>query len=263
MADTKVSNTFAERRAGSSPASGTVNRRPPFPLGRSRAGLVAVLLAGLCALGGPGSARTGSSRPPTTGPTTTLSPAEVVARADALGLLGTWRAGSGSAAGYRMTERAVGGGAPTIAVGRTTRTDGTLVLAAAGRGVVVQAFDIRVDMTGLQSGDALRDQRLRTSGLETDRYRTATFVADAGQRLPDAAASGKDLTWQLAGRLTLHGVSRRVRLPLVAGVRSGRLEIVGSLPVTLADHRITAPSVPGVLVVDPVATFECKVVLFR
>lgn len=262
MADTKVSNTFAERRAGSSPASGTVNRTTPIRSGRNRAVSVALVGAlALCAVL-PGVAQ-GATTVRRSGPTTTLSPADVVAKAEALGLLGAWRAGSGSVAGYRMVERSVSTGVRTVAVGRTTRTDGTITLKGTGSGVVVESFEIRVDTTGLKSDDPLRDQRLRTRGLETDRYRTAIFVADPGQLLPDAAASGKDLTWVPTGRLTLHGVTRRVRLPLVAGVRSGRLEVVGSLPFALADHRITPPGIPGVLEVEPTATFECKVVLFR
>ena len=73
-------------------------------------------------------------------------------------------------AGYRFDEELVSIGANT-AVGRTPDVTGTMTVA----GGAVTAVDVEVDLTTLDSDSDRRDGALRTRGLESDRFPTATF----------------------------------------------------------------------------------------
>src|SRR5207302_3645878 len=96
------------------------------------------------------------------------------------GLDGTWTVdatsgslaeGTSSFAGYRVKEELAGTGANT-AVGRTQNVSGSMTV----DGAAITAMRVTVDMTMLQSDDSRRDERLRTDGLQTDEFPTATFT---------------------------------------------------------------------------------------
>jgi polyisoprenoid-binding protein YceI len=86
---------------------------------------------------------------------------------------------SGTWAGYRFDEELVGIGGNT-AVGRTPDVTGTLTVADGA----VTAVDVEVDLTTLDSDSDRRDGALRTRGLESDRFPTATFRLTEPVTLP-------------------------------------------------------------------------------
>ena len=77
-------------------------------------------------------------------------------------------------------------------------------------------------MVTLTSDQDRRDQRIRSIGIESDRFPTATFELAR----PIALTKKKvDAT----GDLTLHGVKKRVTIPLQVQQSGSTLEAVGSL----------------------------------
>jgi polyisoprenoid-binding protein YceI len=162
---------------------------------------------------------------------------------------GTWTAGSGSYAGYRVHE--VLNGNDVQVTGRTTSVEGTTTIAdgsiTAGK-LTVQVGDIATD-------EAARDSYFRDSALDTSSFPTATFEL-TGPVDVSSALSGDGAAITLPGKLTVHGVTKDVEASAQVGISSsGKAQVVGSIPITFADYGVQAPSL-GFVKVDPKGSVE-------
>jgi polyisoprenoid-binding protein YceI len=166
---------------------------------------------------------------------------------------GTWTIdpGSDSFVGYRIGERLASIGVQD-AVGRTSQVTGTLQI----DGTSVTAVSMEADLASLESDSRQRDGRLRSAGLETDAFPTAGFVLTAPIALGEIPQEGVPLTTTATGDFTLHGVTRPVAIPVEAQLSGGAIVVVGSLPVTLTDYDIVAPTGFSVLSIDESGTME-------
>ena len=158
---------------------------------------------------------------------------------------GTWTITAGSEAGYRVREQLANLPAESDAVGRTTDLTGTITVVEAGDATQLTAGEISIDTTTLTSDEDRRDNRLRTEGLQTDQYPTATFTLTQPVEVPAAAVEGTATDLTLVGDLTLHGVTKSVEIPAQAVLTDGQIQVAGSLTFPLADFEITAPNVGG------------------
>ena len=179
------------------------------------------------------------------------------------GLAGTWRVASGSEAGYRVLEKLVRLPAQSDAVGRTPAVTGTVRVEGSGGSLVATDARFEADLTKLTSDEANRDRRIRTQGLQTDTFPKATFVSTQPIPLPAETATGRGVQVQAEGDLTLHGVTKRVTIPLDVRVTGDKGELTGSLTFPMSDFAIDPPNVAGVVTVDSDATLEFKLVLER
>lgn len=188
---------------------------------------------------GPGS---GSDEP---GAATTAVPATDLAAA--LTPDGTWTvvAMPDRFAGYRIDERYAGETITRTAVGRTTAVTGTMSIGDGTIGPV----RIDADVSSLASDQGERDEVLRTEGLETQRFPTASFELTDALKLGRPATVGEERTFTATGNLTLHGVTRPVSIALQARWNGDTIDVAGSLPIRLADFDIDPPSVPGLVTV--------------
>ena len=143
---------------------------------------------------------------------------------------------SSSFAGYRVQEELAGIGAKT-AVGRTPDVDGSLEL----NGSTVESTDITVDMTTLKSDEANRDGAIRDQAIETAKFPTATFELTEPIDLGSAPKEGQEVSADAKGRLTLHGVTRDVTIPLKAKLEGDTIAVTGSLDIRFADYQIEKP----------------------
>ena len=197
----------------------------------------------------------------------TLTPSEGTTPADesvtADDAAGRWTAAAGSEAGYRVREKLSRLPAKSDAVGRTTAVSGAMTVAASGDRLVARDLRVEVDVSKLQSDESRRDNRIRTDGLETDRFRTATFVSTGEVVAPAHATSGNAFTVDVTGDLTVHGVTRRVTIPVEARLDAASLEVVGSYKFPMSMFDIDPPNVGGIVTVDPDATLEFKIVMTR
>lgn len=175
-------------------------------------------------------------------------------------IAGTWRAAAGSEAGYRVREKLASLPAKSDAVGRSPAVTGTVKVDAAGGSIVASNADFTVDLTKLTSDESRRDNRIRTDGLQTNAFPEATFVSTENITLPAEAVNGQAVKTQARGDLTLHGVTKRVTIPLEVRFTGGKGELVGSLGFPMSDFDITPPSIGGFVTVDPDATLEFKLV---
>jgi polyisoprenoid-binding protein YceI len=169
------------------------------------------------------------------------------------GSIGSFSDFTDSFVGYRVAEQLVNVGA-TTAVGRTPKVSGSLTVS----GTTITAATITADLTALQSDRSMRDGQLHSQAIETDEYPTATFVLAAPIQLDHLPAEGETVSATAVGDLTLHGVMKRVSIPVQAKLSNGVVTVVGSLPITFADYSITPPHSMLVLSVADNGTMELQ-----
>jgi polyisoprenoid-binding protein YceI len=178
-------------------------------------------------------------------------------------LSGRWAVVAGPAdqsttAGYRVVEKVAGGLASDTATGRTGDVTGSVTVA----GTTVTAASFTVNMTTLKSDKSLRDTVLKTVGIQTSKYPTATFTL-ANPVVLSGTTSGKVYEVATRGTLMLHGVSKAVSVSLQYQRSGTGFVVLADVPISMADYSITAPSVAGVVSVDHHGSFEIRVNLAR
>lgn len=176
-------------------------------------------------------------------------------------LAGTWRVAAGSEAGYRVREKLVALPAKSDAVGRSPAVTGSVRIDRSGGALMASDANFEVDLTKLASDRDMRDRRIRTDGLQSNTFPKATFLSTRPVQLPAETASGQAVKASAEGDLTLHGVTKRVTIPLDIRVTGGKGEVAGFLEFPMSDFNITPPSIGGFVTVDPDATLEFKLVL--
>ena len=161
------------------------------------------------------------------------------------GVAGTWNATTGSEAGYRVREQLANLPAESDAVGRTSDVTGSISVEQAGDGAKLTAGSLTVNTQTIASDEGRRDNRLRSEGLQTDQFPTATFTVTQPVDVPAAALAGTPTDVTLTGDLTLHGVTKSVQIPAQAQLVNGTIQVAGSIAFPLSDYQITAPNVGG------------------
>jgi polyisoprenoid-binding protein YceI len=165
--------------------------------------------------------------------------------ATSTGVAGTWNVTTGSQAGYRVRERLANLPAESDAIGRTEDVTGSITVEASGDGARLTGGTLTVDTTTITSDESRRDNRLRSEGLQTDQYPTATFTVTQPVDVPPAALQGTATDNTLTGDLTLHGVAKSVQIPAQAQLVGDTMQVAGSLTFPLSDFEISPPNVGG------------------
>ncbi|MFN8177354.1 MAG: YceI family protein [bacterium] len=126
--------------------------------------------------------------------------------------------------------------------GKTHAVSGTLDVDPAALGDTL-AISVIVEMAKLDTGIALRNRDMRENHLHTDKFPHATFeggkiVEGGGGTL--TAGTTRRVT--LAGKLTIHGVTKDVSVPVDLTWDGAASVTVGSeFTVALADYTIPRP----------------------
>ena len=146
---------------------------------------------------------------------------------------GTWTAGKGSLAGYRVREDFLGPG--NSLVGRTSAVTGQIVVAHDS----VTSASFRVDLTAVTANGKAQPQLAKI--LDTARFPAAAVTLTApiipGSRL----VMNKTFTVKVTGLLTMHGITRAVSFAATVRYSGSLLEAAGSIPVTFSDWNIDVP----------------------
>jgi polyisoprenoid-binding protein YceI len=177
-------------------------------------------------------------------------------------LVGAWTVVSG-VAGYRVRETFLQQNAETDAVGRTEHVTGSLTVDSEAGSMRLVSTQIMVDMTTLKSDKDRRDGQLRGRGIQSDTFPTSTFDLATPVALPADFLAG-DVTLELPGKLTLHGVVKDITIAAQARLEAdGTVVVAGSLPILFADYDIEAPNVAGLIAVQDHGTMEFRVVFAK
>lgn len=176
----------------------------------------------------------------TTPPTTAKSGTPVsgtTAATDKSGSLdGVWKVGSGSTAGYRVKEDLFGQHAE--AVGRTSSVTGSMTIA----GTQVTKGSFTVDMTSVTSDRSQRDGQFQGRIMDTATYPTSSFVLTTPIQLAPVPKDGVIKTYPATGKLTLHGTTKTVTIPLNTKRSGNVIQVQGILTITFSDYNIDNPS---------------------
>lgn len=149
---------------------------------------------------------------------------------------GEWSVTDGTEVGYRVAEML--GGISTEGVGRTQQVEGTMSVA----GTVITDAEFTVDVASITSDSSRRDGQFSGRIMETSLFPTATFVLTEPIEFGAVPADGESITVSATGDLTLHGVTRSVTFDITARIDSGRIGVLGSIPIVFADYDISNPS---------------------
>jgi len=185
----------------------------------------------------------------------------------ASGLAGTWSAGSGSVAGYRVSEQFAGQSSTHEAVARTSEVTGGFVAQETSGGYQLSGVKIAVQLTSLQSVDQVagfnvtQRDRIVQRALDAQQYPDAVFQA-SGVTAPSTIAGGQTVTLQVPGQLTIHGTTKDVMASVRAHTTATGLETAGSIAVTMTDFGINPPQVP-ITTVQPQVTIEFQIELAK
>jgi polyisoprenoid-binding protein YceI len=169
---------------------------------------------------------------------------------------------SGNEARYRVREQLLHHDLPNDAIGKTSAISGGITIAADGA-IDTAASRITIDVTSLKSDQERRDGYIQHRTLETEQYPTVVFVprSVSGAKVP-LPASG-DQSFDVAGLLTVHGVTR----PTVWHVKakSSGNDVTGSgwTQFTFSDISLAQPHLPVLLSVADTIKLEYDFHLVR
>jgi polyisoprenoid-binding protein YceI len=178
-------------------------------------------------------------------------------------LAGRWVLAAGSQAGYRVREQLAFLPAQSDAVGRTSSITGEATLERSGGGVTITSASFKAAVNTLKSDRSMRDEKIHSIGLESDRYPTATFTLSTPLTLPSSALSGRVAHLSATGILNIHGTSRREAIPLEVTLSGSTLQAAGSVRFPWSDFGMTAPSIGGFVTVTDKAAMEFDLRLQR
>ncbi len=163
---------------------------------------------------------------------------------------------TGTFVGFRVQEELANIGA-NEAVGRTPKVDGAITIEA-GR---LTAAEFVADLTAIVSNEPRRDRRVQEA-LETDTFPTAAFTLTQPVELGDIRVD-EPVRMEVPGRLTIHGDSKDMAVPIEAVLRDDTIVVTGSFGVTFADYGVRVPSAPIVLSVEDHGQVELQLYLTR
>src|SRR5437867_3716581 len=100
------------------------------------------------------------------------------------------------------------------------------------------SVELRVDPAAMQTGNSLRDRKMRNSHLEVTTFPEIVFESTevTADSAPDAAGR-----FIVLGRLRLHGLERPLRIPVAIGYHEGLLTADGDVAFTLSEFAIPNP----------------------
>jgi polyisoprenoid-binding protein YceI len=158
--------------------------------------------------------------------------------------------------GYRISEQIAA--LTNTDVGRSRAITGTLSI----RGTTISQVSMSADASKLATSVALRDTEVRAI-LDTTAHPNATFVSNKPLTLATVPKPGELVNTKVHGVLTLHGVSRQIVAPLQARWDGTRIQVIGEIPIVLADYQISIPAVGGLVKADDHGTLELQLFLAR
>jgi polyisoprenoid-binding protein YceI len=187
-------------------------------------------------------------------------PAEITKTTTAGGgtLDGSYRAASGDAqsfVGYRVQEELAAVGVESTATGRTSEVTGSFAI----DGMTVKDVTVDANLLNLKSDREMRDNRIKTLGLESEKFPQSKFVLTEPIDFKSVPDVGETVRATAKGDFTLHGVTRPVSIPLEGRWDGRDIQVVGSLDVRFADYQIDPPNIGGFVSVKDQGVMEFQI----
>ncbi|MGH9798181.1 MAG: YceI family protein, partial [Candidatus Polarisedimenticolia bacterium] len=100
---------------------------------------------------------------------------------------------------------------------------------------------LRVKAASLETGNRIRDGKMRRSHLEVERHPEIVFRSRSIRAGDGALAAGGTRKAIVEGALSLHGVERDILFPATIGYDGRSLVAEGEVVLRLTDHAIPIP----------------------
>lgn len=163
---------------------------------------------------------------------------------------------------YRVREQLAGVNLPSDAVGVTKEFSGTIVGKLDGTIIPAQS-KFSVDLRTLKSDRDQRDNFLRRSVLETDKFPFATFVPTEAPGLPLKLPADGKVNFKLIGDLTIRDVTKRVTWDATGQVTGDEATGTATTSFNFATFNLQQPRVPLVLSIEDTIKLELDLALKR
>ncbi|MCL4562444.1 MAG: YceI family protein [Chloroflexi bacterium] len=161
---------------------------------------------------------------------------------------------------YRVREQLANVAFPTDAIGKTQQVSGSITISSTGAIVPAQS-KIVVNLTNLQSDQAMRDNYVSRAVLQTDQYPEAVFNPTQITGLTWPLPQTGKVSFQLTGNLTIRNVTKPVTWTVTGNVQGNQATGVATTTFTFEDFSLTRPQVPVVLSVQDHITLELDLTL--
>jgi polyisoprenoid-binding protein YceI len=125
-------------------------------------------------------------------------------------------------------------------------------------GTTATSVDVTVDMTTLQSDQSFRDGSIRNQAIETGQFPTATFELTEPLDFGSIPNEGTTVKVNATGKLTLHGVTKDVTIPLDAKLVDDTIVVTGLFDIQFADYDIEKPTAARVLSIEDRGQMEMQ-----
>jgi polyisoprenoid-binding protein YceI len=170
---------------------------------------------------------------------------------------GTYRVAPGdpqSYVGYRVQEQ-FAGALESTATGRTSEMNGSFTI----EGMTVKDVSVTANLLSLTSDKQMRDNRIKTLGLESQKFPESRFVLAEPITFKSVPRAGQTVRATAVGDFTLHGMSRRVSIPLEGRWDGRDIQVVGSIHVKFGDYGMEAPTIAGFTTVKDEGEMEFQI----
>ncbi len=153
---------------------------------------------------------------------------------------------------FRVREQLARLQFPTDAVGSTGKVTGQIVVNPDGSFVSDQS-KVTVDLNDLRTDDQLRDGFIKRTTLQTQRFPTAEFIPTQAGGLPSPLPDTGEHTFQVVGRMTVHGVEKEITWDVTARREGQTVTSAATTKFQFGDFGLQRPQVPVVLsIVDEI-----------
>ena len=160
-------------------------------------------------------------------------------------------------ANYRVTEQLARLSYPIDAVGYTEDVSGSIYIDVTGQPTPESLLTI--DLSKLKSDESRRDNYLRGNALETDKFPQAFFLVNELKNLDMSDLTNlnsNDIEFQMAGDLTIHGVTKSKTWNVVAKSELGSIKGNASISFPFSDFDIDIPKLFFIISVEDKITLE-------
>ncbi len=155
---------------------------------------------------------------------------------------------SQTTASYSVDENLIFQNKPhNDAIGTTHSVQGSFHIQT-GASPLVDAMNVKVDLSTLQTDSQMRDNYVRQHALETDTYPDATFVSVSTQGLPTSYNDGQSVHFQLTGNLTMHGKTNKEVFDVQGKVVGQTITGTATSTIYMTDFGIQPPNLANIAI---------------
>ena len=151
-------------------------------------------------------------------------------------------------------------GSPKTVVGVTNQVAGQIAVDPADP-ASAQVGQISINARTLATDSDMRNRAVKNRILQTDAYEFVTFQPTQLTGLPESAAAGEPLSFQITGDLTIRDTTKQVIFDVtLTPVDETRLEGLATLTIPYRDFGLAIPDSPSVDTVADDVTLELEFV---